>query len=350
MKTGLVKTGLKNNDPQYIITGFLLLMVLATLLVTDIPLPGLIGNTLVRFFMNGVLVLSLVPMMNAGVGINYGLPIGIIAGLLGMCVAVNAGLTGLPGFSAAVAFSVLLSLPFGYGYSRLLNRARGQEEIAGLFFGFSAVFIMSFFWAVAPFSNPEMLWPIGGKGLRPTIGLNNYFSHALNTLGAFNIGDIQFPTGGILFFLGLCFLFFVFSRTKTGWALTVSGENPGFARFSGVDVTRARTLAVILSTVVGAVGICVYAQSYGFIELYDSPLMMAFPAASAVLLGGSSGRKATILQVMLGTFLFQTVYVFSGPLSNALLVPEMAEITRVIVTSGIILYALLYQGGKKSET
>jgi simple sugar transport system permease protein len=322
-------------------------MVGVILFFTDIPLPGLLGNSLVRFFMNGVLVLSLVPMMNAGVGINYGLPIGILAGLLGMCLAVNFGLGGLTGFITSITFSVLISLPFGYGYARVLDRARGEEEITGLFFGFAAVFIMSFFWAIAPFSNPEMLWPIGGEGLRPTIGLGNYFSHALNDLGAFNIGTLQFPTGGILFFLGLCYLLYLFSRTKTGWALDVVGANQSFARFSGVDVNRSRTLAIIFSTILGAVGICVYAQSYGFLDLYDAPLMMAFPAASAILLGGSSGGKTTVAQVMLGTFLFQTVYVFSGPLANALLVPEMSEITRVIITSGIILYALLYQGGKK---
>jgi simple sugar transport system permease protein len=105
----------------------------------------------------------------------------------------------------------------------------------------------------------------------------------------------------------------------------------------------------MLSTVLAAIGICVYAQSYGFIELYESPLAMAFPAASAILLGGSMGKNATIIQVIVGTFLFQTVYVFSGPLANTLLVPEISEIMRVIITSGIILYALLFQGERRAS-
>jgi simple sugar transport system permease protein len=340
---------IRRNAPQLVVSAFLVFMMSVTFLVASSLVSGLIGNTLVRFFMNGVLVLSMVPMLNAGVGINYGLPIGIMAGLLGMCLAVNFHITGLSGFAAALLFSIVISLPIGYGYARILNRVRGQEEVTGLFCGFSAVFIMSFFWAVAPFSNREMLWPIGGNGLRPTIGLASSFGQVLNNPGSFNIAGIHVPVSGLLFFVLLCVILYFFSRTKTGWALSVVGENETFAALSGVDVTRSRTLAVILSTMLGAIGICVYAQSYGFIELYDAPLTMAFPAASAILLGGSTGRRANVVHVLLGTFLFQAVYVFSSPLANTLVMPEMSEILRVIVTNGIILYALLYQAGGKEQ-
>ncbi|MDD5094966.1 MAG: ABC transporter permease [Dehalococcoidia bacterium] len=338
---------IRHNIPQLVLTAFLLLMVGVTVVSTDIPLPGLVGNSLVRFFMNGVLVLSLVPMLNAGVGINYGLPVGILAGLLGMCIAVDLSLSPAAGFATSLSSSIIIGSVFGYGYARVLNRTKGEEEMTGLFFGFSAVFIMSFFWAVAPFGNPQMLWPIGGEGLRPSIGLEGHFSHILNDFAAFEIGGVQVPSGGLLFFGALCGLMFAFSRTKAGSAMSVVGENETFARFSGINIDRYRTLAIVLSTVLAAVGICVYTQSFGFLQLYDAPLMMAFPAASAILLGGSTGRNASIVYVLVGTFLFQTVYVFSGPLANALLVPEMTEIVRVTITSGVILYALLYQGGSQ---
>lgn len=340
---------IKQHIPQLVVFIFLLMMIGVTIYLTNMPLSSLFGTALVRLFMNGVIVLSLVPMLNAGLGINYGLPIGVLAGLLGMCIAVNFHVTGILGFSAALLFSTLVSLPLGYGYAEILNRVRGQEEITGLFLGFSSVFIMSFFWAVAPFNNREMLWPIGGHGLRPTIGLNNYFAQVLNNLGSFNIGEIPVPVGGILFFGMACLLLFFFSRTKLGWALSVVGENETFASISGIDVKRYRMLAVTLSTILAAIGICVYAQSYGFIELYDAPLNMAFPAAASILLGGSMGRKATTIQVIFGTFLFQTVYIFSSPLANTFVMPEMSEIIRVIVTNGIILYALLFQVRSRAQ-
>ncbi len=336
--------------PQIAIAVFLLVISGLTFFSTDIPIPDLVKTLLVRFFMNGVLVLSIVPMLNAGVGINYGLPVGILAGLLGMCITVDLKVTGIFSFALAIIISALIGIPAGYGYAWILNRTKGQEEITGLFLGFAAVFIMSFFWAVAPFRNTEMLWPIGGQGLRPTIGLQSTFGGVLNNLGAFEVKAVTIPTGGLLFFGLLCGLLTYFARTRTGWAMSVVGENERFATVSGVSVKRHRTLAVIFSTVLAAVGICVYAQSYGFIQLYDAPLMMVFPAASAILLGGLTGKKATIGQVMLGTMLFQGVYVFSSPLANALVMPEMSEIVRVIITSGIILYALLFQGRRVTAT
>ncbi|GAB6179742.1 hypothetical protein JCM14036_10610 [Desulfotomaculum defluvii] len=52
------------------------------------------------------------------------------------------------------------------------------------------------------------------------------------------------------------------------------------------------------------------------------------------------------MQVIVGTYLFQSIYVVSGPITNQLLIPEVSEIFRMIVTNGIILYALLYEGGR----
>lgn len=332
--------------PQVFIIVFLVVM-LAAAFFLDIPLGNIMSDSLVRLVMNGVLVLSLMPMLNAGIGINYGLPVGISAGLLGLCLAVNFRLTGLSGFFGAMAFSLPCAAVFGVGYSKILDRVRGRAEVAATFVGFSFISVMSFFWVVAPFKNPAMLWPIGGQGMRPSIGLKGYFSGVLNDLWLIHLGGLAFPAGLLLFFVLLCALTALFFQTKLGRAITAVGESEAFALLSGVNVGRTKLVAVILSTILGAWGICVYAQSYGFIELYDAPLMMAFPAASAVLVGGSSGRKTAVAQVVMGTYLFQTIYVLSGPLANALLVPEVAEIIRMLIANSIILWALIHEGAGK---
>ncbi len=335
--------------PQVFIIGSLVVMLAAAFLL-DIPLGNVLSDSLVRLVMNGVLVLSLMPMLNAGIGINYGLPVGICAGLLGLCMAVNFRLTGLVGFLGAMVFTLPCAMAFGLGYARILDWVKGREEVAATFVGFSFISVMSFFWVVAPFKNPAMLWPIGGQGMRPSIGLKGYFSGVLNDLWVLQLGGLAIPVGLLLFFALLCALTALFFRTKLGRAITAVGESEPFALLSGVNVRRTRLVAVILSTILGAWGICVYAQSYGFIELYDAPLMMAFPAASAVLIGGSSGRGTTVAQVVLGTYLFQTIYVLSGPLANELLVPEVAEIIRMLIANSIILWALIHEGaGKISE-
>lgn len=334
--------------PQMFIISFLVLLVILALFL-DIPMTWIISDALVRLVMNGILVLSLVPMLRAGIGINFGLPVGIIAGLLGLCISVNLRIKGLMGLSAGMLFSIPLAIILGYGYAAILNRVKGKEEITATFIGFSFIPLMNFFWAVAPFSNPAMLWPIGGKGMRPVIGLKSYFAKALNHLWMVEIAEVKVPVGLLLFFAGLCLTLFLFSRTTFGMALKAVGENERFAKLSGINVFRVRTRAIILSTIIGAIGICVYAQSYGFIELYDAPLMMAFPAASAILVGGSMGRHTTVVHVIIGTFLFQTTYLISGPIANEIMLPEVAEIFRLMITNAIILYALLYEGGKADE-
>lgn len=331
--------------PQLFIVLFLFLMgVLAIHL--DIPMDRIISDALVRLVMNGVLVLSLVPMLRAGIGINFGLPVGIVAGLLGLCLSVNFRFEGLTGLTAGMLFSVPFAVVLGLVYAAVLNRVKGKEEITATFVGFSFVPLMNFFWTVAPFSNPVMLWPIGGKGLRPVIGLKQYFEKALNHFWMIEIFGVRVPIGMILFFAGLCLLMALFFKTRYGRAFTAVGENEQFSRLAGINIFRIRAAAVVLSTMIAAFGICVYAQSYGFIELYDAPLMMAFPAASAILVGGSLGRHTHIFHVIVGTFLFQTTYLISGPIANALMIPEVAEILRMIITNSIILYALLYEGGK----
>lgn len=336
----------KQNTTQIIILIFLLFMILLAW-YAGLSISRLLNDSIIRLFMNGILVLSLLPMLNVGAGINFGLPVGIQAGLLGMCTAVNFGCTGLTGFTAALFMAAVFGMIFGYVYAQVLNRLKGKEEIAGIFIGFSTVYIMCFFWASAPFTNPAMLWPIGGQGLRLTIGLQDYFAKVLNHLWSINVGSIVLPVGMGIFFIIICLVLNLFFKTKIGLAINAVGENAAFSQLSGIHINRTRTLAIIISTILAALGICVYAQSFGFIELYEAPLMMAFPAASAILIGGSRGAKTSIIQVIIGTFLFQSVYVYSGPVANTLLVPEVSEIIRVIMVNGIILYALLYAGRRE---
>jgi simple sugar transport system permease protein len=131
-----------------------------------------------------------------------------------------------------------------------------------------------------------------------------------------------------------------FFHTKVGTAMTAVGSNPEFARASGISIDRMRTLSVILSTVLGAVGILIYQQSFGFIQLYMGPFYMAFPAVAAILLGGASVNKASLLNVVVGTFLFQGILTMTPSVINSLMQTDMSEVIRIIVSNGMILYAL----------
>ncbi len=159
--------------PRLLILAFLVAIWLVAALATRLSLAPLLKDTLVRAGMNGILVLALVPMVRAGVGLNFGLPLGIVCGLLGMVLALELELAGAPALGAAAAFAVPLGVAAGLGYAVLLERVRGQEMMVGMYVGFGSVAFLSSFWVIAPFTNPEVIMPIGGHGVRPTLSIES---------------------------------------------------------------------------------------------------------------------------------------------------------------------------------
>ncbi|MDD3895223.1 MAG: ABC transporter permease [Syntrophomonadaceae bacterium] len=334
--------------PQIIISVFLVILVLLAYAL-NMNLVILFNESLVKLVMNGVLVLSLIPMLNVGAGMNFGLPVGIIGGLLGMCLAVNFRMTGFYGFFMALFFSLLICALLGWIYGLILNRVKGREEIAGTFIGFSFIPLMNFFWTMVPFQNREMLYPIGGQGLRPRISLGNYFNNILDNAYVIRLGDIEIPAALLAFFAIIALFLYGYFRTKNGRAAMAVGENEAFAKMSGIKICQTRLVAIMISTIIAGFGICVYTQSYGFIQLYDEPISMAFPAISAILIGGSTGKKAYIFEAVLGTYLLQSMYLLTVPIANEILVPELTEILRSFITYGIILYALLVREQRRNR-
>ena len=83
-----------------------------------------------------------------------------------------------------------------------------------------------------------------------------------------------------------------------------------------------------------------YQQSFGFIQLYKAPLFMAFPAVAAILIGGASVNKASILNVVIGTVLFQGILSMTPSVINSILQTDMSEVIRIVLSNGMILYAL----------
>jgi len=333
--------GIKKIDiPTLVIVLFLvLLFIIAEFTQTSVS--SLLSDSVVRIGMNGVLVLAMLPTIRAGIGPNFGLPVGIIGGLLGVLIIMQFKIVGITGFLLALLLSVLFNLAFGYAYAWLLDRVRGQEMMVETYIGYSVVAFTSIMWLLLPFTSPEMVWAIGGKGLRYTLTLDNYFDKILNNFLRFKIGDaFYFPTGLILFFALMCFVIYLFFKTRTGLSIDLTGQNELYAVSSGVNPRKSRRSAVILSTVLGGVGIIVYAQSYGFLQLYQAPLSMTFPAVASILIGGASIKRATVANVVLGTILFQTLLTVSLPVLSQVTRGDITEVMRLIVSNGMILYAL----------
>ncbi len=363
----MISKFIKNAGWPRIIIALFLLALFVTAPFVGVNIYTSFNNTLVRFGMNGVMVLAMIPMVQAGCGLNFGLPLGIIAGLLGATLSIElnteilARLAGLGtqykiswltqefittyreplGFASALIIAIPIAAILGWFYGKLLNRVKGDEMMIATYVGFSSVSFMCIAWLLLPYKHPTMVWGYAGRGLRTTISVEGYWLRILNDALSLKINEhLTIPTGMLIFFAVMALIVWIFMRTKTGTAMTAVGSNPEFARASGVNVDKMRTISVVMSTILGAVGIIVYEQSFGFIQLYMGPFYMALPAVASILLGGASVNKAGILNVIVGTFLFQGILTMTPSVFNSVFQTDMSEVIRLIVSNGMILYAL----------
>ncbi len=362
--------------PRTIIVVFFILVCILSI-VQGLQFPALLSDALVRAAMNAVMVLAMVPSIQSGLGPNFGLPIGILVGLLGALISFQLQFVGWMGLFMSILITLPMAIIVGIIYGMVLNRIKGSELIVSTYIGYAIVSFMSIGWIFLPFSDVRMRWPLG-RGLRNVISLDGIYSQILNDqfslklvqekatgkyIVLFNKSkefilqnyDSEFykdifklPVAMIVLVLLICFLVWLYMRSKSGVMLTVVGENPKFAASNGINVDFYRIVGATLSTVLAAVGIIIYSQSYGYMQLYQGPHMMAFPAVAAVLIGGATAKNAKISHVLVGVFLFQGLLTLALPALNTVFSEgNLSETIRMIVQNGVILFALTQVGGNK---
>ena len=340
---------------------FFLLFVIAWFVNMDTA--SFFGDVLRRWGMWGILVLAMVPSIQSGNGPNFGVSVGILGGLVGAVFSIDMRYSGVFDFAAAIEFipfldgqqvlaltvafvamilGVSLAIVMGILYGMLLNKVKGSEMAITVYVGFSAVALFNILWARMPITATTAILPGTGFGLRQMINLRGDFDGAFDSIGMFNIGSMTVRPGLLFVFFLLCFFMWLFTRSRTGMMMSSAGSNPAYARASGINVDKMRILGTTISTALGAVGIIIYAQSFGFLQMYTAPLMMGFTAVASVLIGGASVRRARVFDVLLGAFLFNGILTIALPLTTELVpdIPGIPEMIRIVITNGIILYAL----------
>jgi len=142
----------------------------------------LVSMLLERMTRNTFLVLALLIPVVAGMGLNFSIVVGAMAGQMAIVAVTNWGIGGLPGTFLAFALSAPLALLFGKATGILLNKTKGQEMIASMIVGYfsNGLYQLVFLFMVGP------IIPIAVKGmvLSHGVGLRNTIDLAKNGDGA----------------------------------------------------------------------------------------------------------------------------------------------------------------------
>ncbi|MGI6036322.1 MAG: ABC transporter permease subunit [Limnochordia bacterium] len=323
-----------------------LFAVLCTLgvIVAEIDPLFLVNEIIARLARNSFLILSLLIPVSAGLGLNFAIVIGAMAGQAAVIAVTHYKIRGLAGLLWAMVGSVPLAIVMGYLAGLVLNRAKGREMITSMILGFfvNGLYQLVFLFLVGtviPMKNRAMMLP-GGVGLRNTVDLYP-IAQVLDKLWRIDVAGIRIPMATLLLTAALCAAIHYLMRTRLGQKMRAVGQDMQIAAVAGIDVDRTRIIAMILSTVLAAWGQLIFLQNISTLNTYNSHEQVGTFAIAALLVGGATARRATIWQALLGLLLFHTLFVVSPLAGQAIVgIPQIGEYFRVFVAYGVIGVAL----------
>ncbi|WP_292598924.1 ABC transporter permease [Mesotoga sp. UBA6090] len=333
------------------------------LLIFAVPLSGfstdyLLNEIITRLGRNSFLVISLLIPVMAGMGLNFGIVLGAMAGQIGLIFMLDRGVVGIPGIVLAMLIGTPIAILLGMLAGTILNRAKGREMVTSMILGFFINGIYQFtilygMGSVIPIASSKLLLP-RGYGVRNAIDLISV-RKALDNMWSIEISGVSIPLGVFAIIAALCIFVFWFTRTKLGQDMRAVGQDMQVAATAGINVDRTRTLSIIISTVLACYGQIIFLQNIGTINTYNSHDQVGTFAIAALLIGGASVAKATIPNVFIGITLFHLTFIVAPRAGKELLgQAQIGEFFRVFVSYGIIaislaLYAWRRQVEKETE-
>src|SRR6056297_2230903 len=201
------KTSIKSILTKNVVTLIFVFLTVAGIMLSELPVFYLVSEMMTRISRNTFLVLSLIIPITAGIGLNFGIIVGAMAGQIALIIASYFGWTGLGGLLLACLVATPIAIFFGYLTGLLFNNTKGQEMIAGLIVGFFANGIYQFLLLIViggiiPVKKVPMIKP-DGVGLRNTIALDTNFGevglkYAFDNVFKVNLFHFFIIIGGVI--------------------------------------------------------------------------------------------------------------------------------------------------------
>lgn len=313
----------------------------------------LMQEMLVRLSRNSFLVLSLLIPIMAGMGLNFGMVLGAMAGQIGLIFVSDWNVVGVNGMVLAAIISTPLAMLLGWLCGVVLNKAKGREMVTSFILGFFMngvyqLIVLYGFGSVVPITNPNMVLS-RGYGIRNVTNLEG-IRKCLDGLIPVSIGGIDIPLATFVVIALFCFFVVWFRRTKLGQDMRAVGQDMDVAKAAGIPVERTRLISIVISTVLACYGQIIFLQNIGTMNTYNSHEQAGMFAIASLLVGGASVTKASIFNVFLGVVLFHLMFVVS-PMAGKYLIGEaqLGEYFRVFVSYGIISLALVLHAWRRQK-
>jgi len=331
-----------------------------------IPLSGfsatyLVQELLIRIGRNSFLILSLLIPIMAGMGLNFGMVLGAMAGQIGLIMITDWAIVGIPGVLLAMIIGTPIAVALGLLCGNILNRAKGREMVTSYILGFFVngiyqLAVLYFMGSLIPITNPALVLS-RGYGIRNAInltGISNVLDRLIPariesfTLGAFHLENVNVPVATFLVIIAFCFFIVWFRRSKLGQDMRAIGQDMAVANSAGIPVNHTRVIAIVISTVLACYGQIIYLQNIGTLNTYNSHDQAGMFSIAALLIGGASVSRAGIGNVFLGVILFHLMFIVSPNAGKNLVGNAMiGEYFRVFVSYGIIAIALVLHAWKR---
>lgn len=351
------KMKLDNQYMKKFLTGSAVPILFLFISAVAIPISEFSGIYLVREIVtrlsrNAFLVLALLLPVMAGMGINFGMVLGAMAGQIGLVFITDWGIKGAPGLVLAMIIGTPIAIVLGYFAGAVLNRAKGREMITSMMLGFFIAGIYQFFLlylcgSIIPIKSPTLVLS-RGYGIRNAINLDT--SSAFDKLLLVNIGGVAVPIGTFLVIGIICVFTLWFRKTKLGQNMRAVGQDMIVSGTAGIKVEKTRIQSIIISTVLACYGQIIYLQNIGTLNTYNGADQAALFAAAALLVGGATVSKATIPNAIVGTALFHLMFVVM-PMAGKNITGQamIGEYFRMFVSYGVVTLALVLHAWKKQK-
>ena len=324
-----------------------------------IPLSGFSGSYLLNEIMtrlgrNAFLILSLLIPIMAGMGLNFGMTLGAMAGQIGLILVADWQIWGIPGLVPAAIISIPISILLGLMCGVLLNRAKGREMITSYIISFfvNGVYMLVVLYMmgpIIPIAHNTLKLP-RGYGIRNTVSLLPMRQTIDNALAIY-VGGVKIPVLTLIIIAVACLFIVWFRKTKLGQDMRAVGQDMEVARDAGINVERTRIISMVISTVFAGFGMIIYLQNLGNFPTYSAHTNVGMFCIAALLVGGASVEKASIGNVFLGVILFHTMFIVAPSAGTKITGDSMiGEYFRVFISYAVITIALVMYETKKRKS